>query len=276
MPIYLSGLRRPQLNYPILVSIERTMKKITLLLILFILSSCISTNNPESDQWIILFDGSSLEGWRAYDGAQMPPGWQIIDDELTFTTEFIKEEDYDYKGNRDIIYGAQEFDNFELYVEWKIPVGGNSGIFYHIKEGYEGPPEVAPEYQLIDDENYARIHDLTAYNIQFGAEDPAELLDWQKTGADYAMYAPNTDHKLLYPAGQWNSSRIIFTEDHVTYWLNDKKVVSFVPWSENWQKRRRSGKWDSAPDYGKFKTGFIGFQDHGSNLSFRNVKIKKL
>ena len=90
------------------------------------------------------------------------------------------------------------------------------------------------------------------------------------------MYAPNTDHKLLYPAGQWNSSRIIFTEDQVTYWLNDKKVVSFVPWSENWQKRRRSGKWDSAPDYGKFKTGFIGFQDHGSNLSFRNVKIKKL
>ena len=82
------------------------------------------------------------------------PGWAIVDSVMTFSSEMILEQDYDYKGSRDIIYGAQEFDNFELYVEWKIPPGGNSGIFYHIVEGYGGLPEVAPEYQLIDDENY--------------------------------------------------------------------------------------------------------------------------
>jgi hypothetical protein len=255
---------------------DESMKKIVLGLLALVISSCMGIKKPEAGEWITLFDGSTLEGWRAYNGQEMPPGWAIVDNELTFTTDFIKEEDYDYKGNRDIIYGAEEFDNFELYVEWKIPLGGNSGIFYHVKEGYEGPPVVAPEYQLIDDENYARIHDLTAYNIQFGAEDPSQLLNWQKTGADYAMYPPNSENKLLFPVGEWNSSRIIFTEKKVEYWLNDKRVVSFVPWSEDWYQRRSSGKWDSAPDYGIYKTGFIGFQDHGSNLSFRNIKIKKL
>ncbi len=52
--------------------------------------------------------------------------------------------------------------------------------------------------------------------------------------------------------------------------------MSFVPWSEDWFQKKNSGKWDNTPDYGKFKTGYIGFQDHGSDLWFRNIKIKKL
>ena len=150
----------------------------------------------------------------------MPPGWKIIDEVLTFNTQQILEEDYDYKGSRDIIYGTEEFDNFEFYVEWKIPVGGNSGIFYHIKEGYGGPPEVSPEYQLIDDENYADIHDLTAYNTSVGFENPSKLHPLQQTASDYAMYAADPLKKKLNPAGEWNSTRIKFTEEIVEYLLN--------------------------------------------------------
>lgn len=54
---------------------------------------------------------------------------------LTFDTQLGLEQDY--KGGKDIMYGAEEFENFELYLEWKIPEGGNSGIFYHVKEGYK-------------------------------------------------------------------------------------------------------------------------------------------
>ncbi|EPR65687.1 putative secreted glycosyl hydrolase [Cyclobacterium qasimii M12-11B] len=81
----------------------------------------------------------------------------------------------DYTGGKDIIYGAEEFENFELYLEWKLPKGGNSGIFYHIPEVKEsaGPSGLAPEYQLIDDENYASIHDLTSYNKKW-----AKLKTW--------------------------------------------------------------------------------------------------
>ena len=206
----------------------------------------------------------------------MPPGWKIIDGVLTFKTEQILEEDYNYKGSRDIIYGGEMFQDFELYVEWKIPVGGNSGIFYHIREGYDAPPEVAPEYQLIDDENYASIHDIKSYNESVGFENPSELHLLQQTASDYAMHVAKPELKNLNPPGQWNSSRIVFTEKLVEHWLNGIKVLSFVPWSEEWYKKKNSGKWDNTPDYGKFKSGYIGFQDHGSDLWFKNVKIKKL
>ena len=239
------------------------MKKNILLILISISLSCSNQNKNKSNEWINLFDGTSLDGWRAYNGDQMPPGWKIIDSVLTFKTEQILEQDYDYKGNRDIMYGEEEFENFELYLEWKIPKGGNSGIYYHIKEGYGGFADMAPEYQLLDDENYAEIHDY-------------ELKDWQLTAADYAMHVPDTTQKVLYPPGQWNSSRIIFTPNNVEHWLNDKKVLSFIPWTEQWYEKRNSGKWDNFPDYGKYKKGYIGLQDHGSNLWFRNIKIKKL
>jgi hypothetical protein len=239
------------------------MNKNILLILISISLSCSNQNKNKSNEWINLFDGTSLDGWRAYNGDQMPPGWKIIDSVLTFKTEQILEQDYNYKGNRDIMYGEEEFENFELYLEWKIPKGGNSGIYYHIKEGYGGFADMAPEYQLLDDENYAEIHDY-------------ELKDWQLTAADYAMHVPDTTQKVLYPPGQWNSSRIIFTSNNVEHWLNDKKVLSFIPWTEQWYEKRNSGKWDNFPDYGKYKKGYIGLQDHGSNLWFRNIKIKKL
>ena len=251
------------------------MKKYCFLFFLISIFFVFCTSSTNED-WIILFDGKDTKGWRAYNGETMPPGWKIIDEVLTFNTQQILEEDYDYKGSRDIIYGAEEFDNFELYVEWKIPVGGNSGIFYHIKEGYGGPPEVSPEYQLIDDENYADIHDLTAYNISVGFENPSKLHPLQQTASDYAMYAADPLKKKLNPAGEWNTTKIKFTEESVEYWLNGERVLSFVPWSEEWHQKKNSGKWDDLPDYGKFRSGFIGFQDHGSDLWFRNIKIKKL
>ena len=109
------------------------MKKITLFIALLTIWSCTEASKKTKNEWITLFDGSSLDGWRAYNGYQMPPGWKIVDNVMTFTTAQILEEDYDYTGSRDIIYGADKFENFELYVEWNIPKGGNSGIFYHLK-----------------------------------------------------------------------------------------------------------------------------------------------
>jgi len=240
------------------------------------------TKNSELQQdkegeytWITLFDGTSTTGWRAYNGEILPPQWVIKDKTLTFDSE-IKELDVEHQGGKDIIYAAEEFDNFELYLEWKIPPGGNSGVFYHVKEGYDGPPLVAPEYQLIDDENYAKMHDLTAYNKSVGFENPQDLHPLQQTAADYAMTPADTAQKVLHPAGEWNTTRILFTSETVEHWLNGKKVLSFVPWSEEWHAKKNSGKWEGAPDYGKFKTGYIGLQDHDSPLWFRNIKIKKL
>lgn len=211
-------------------------------------------NKPEASEWITLFDGTSTDGWRGFNQDSLPANWIIEDGTL-------KSEGKGGDIGGDIVYGKESFENFELTLEWKISDGGNSGIFYHVHEGeqYKAPYEDAPEYQLIDDINF-----------------PEPLEDWQKVGADYAMYPPDTIQKIVKKAGEWNTSRILFTPEKAEYWLNGNKVVSFVPYSEDWEKRRNSGKWKDYPDYGKYKSGLIGLQDHGSFIWFKNIKIRKL
>lgn len=215
-----------------------------------------NTLSPEEKKagWQLLFDGKNTAGWRAFNGKAFPSNWTTEDG----TLKCLGKAKGDTGG--DIVYGAETFENFELSLDWKISPGGNSGIFYHSLEGkqYKAPYATAPEYQLIDDLNF-----------------PQPLEDWQKTAADYAMYDPLKD-KDLKPVGEWNNARILYTPEKVEYWLNGKLTVSFVPYSEDWLKRRNSGKWNDFPDYGKSKTGLIALQDHGSPVWFRNIKIRKL
>ena len=206
-----------------------------------------------SGEWIWLFDGTSTDGWRGYNSEGLPDGWILEEGTLKSLGK-----GGDIGG--DIVYGGREFEDFELYMEWKVSTAGNSGIFYHVLEGekYRAPYENAPEYQLLDDLGY-----------------PDPLEDWQKLGSDYAMYSAPRD-KPIKPAGEWNTSRIIFTKEKVSYFLNGIKVVEFVPWSDDWNARRNNGKWAEVEDYGKAKTGLIGLQDHGSFIWFKNIKIKEL
>ena len=90
------------------------------------------------------------------------------------------------------------------------------------------------------------------------------------------MYTPDTLKKILNPIGEWNTSKIRFTSSLVEHWLNDKKVLSFVPWSDDWYKRKSAGKWKNSEKYGSFKKGYIGLQDHDSPIWFKNIKILKL
>ena len=226
----------------------------------FILMIFFASCNKKND-WIYLFDGETTNGWRGYNSKTMPPGWVVENGILSFQTE--KRLEKQYKGGRDIIYSTEEYENFELYIEWKLPEGGNSGIHYHLKEGYDIPSEISPEYQLIDDLKWGTINHDT-------------LQSWQKTAADYAMYSAEGSSKIVKPSGEWNSSKIIFTPSKVEHWLNGKMVLSFVPWSDEWYVRKSMGKWKDAPNYGKFKKGFIAIQDHDSPLAFREIKIKKL
>ena len=234
------------------------IKKYALLFIIILLTAC---NSKKDSDWIYLFDGETTDGWRAYNGETIPDKWAAVDGNLTFDTELKLEEEW--SGGGDIIYHKEQFEYFELYLEWKLPKGGNSGIFYHVQEGYNAPYEISPEYQILDDDGWEEINN-------------AKLESWQKSGADYAMHEPNINNKSLNPAGEWNSSRIIYTKEKAEHWLNGKLLLSFVPYSEDWYSKRNSGKWDDFPDYGKFKNGYIALQDHDTPIWFRNIKIKKL
>ena len=231
--------------------------KCILIVLLFFTISC----EKNESEWIDLFDGKSTDGWRAYNGKEIPEKWAAIDGELTFDTD-LKLED-EWIGGGDIIYYKEEFEYFELYLEWKLPKGGNSGVFYNVQEGFQAPYAISPEYQLIDDLGWEEINN-------------AKLEEWQKAGANYAMHEADLSKKQLNPAGQWNSSRILYTAKKVQHWLNGELLLEFEPYSKEWLLKRDSGKWDDYPDYGKFRKGYIALQDHDSPIWFRNIKIRKL
>ena len=231
--------------------------KCILIVLLFFTISC----EKNESEWIDLFDGKSTDGWRAYNGKEIPEKWAAIDGELTFDTD-LKLED-EWIGGGDIIYYKEEFEYFELYLEWKLPKGGNSGVFYNVQEGFQAPYAISPEYQLIDDLGWEEINN-------------AKLEEWQKAGANYAMHEADLSKKQLNPAGEWNSSKILYTAKKVQHWLNGELLLEFEPYSKEWFLKRDSGKWDDYPDYGKFRKGYIALQDHDSPIWFRNIKIRKL
>lgn len=213
------------------------------------------TGEEKSDGWILLFDGKSTNGWRNFNKDTLT-GWMVEDGCLVALNL-----GGDMGGD---IVSEKDFENFDLKWDWKLAPHGNSGVLYHVVEGekYHAVSETGPEYQLIEDDDY------------WEKGKHMDIEEWQKTAADYAMYLPN-DQKHV-NVREWNSSEIRFTPQKAEYWLNGKKVVEFVPWSEDWLERRNRGKWNDYPDYGRARKGKISLQDHGSKVWFRNIRIKPL
>jgi hypothetical protein len=229
-------------------------------LFFFSLFSCSSdnklTNTEKKEGWILLFDGKTTDGWKNFNEDTIS-GW-IVEDGCLVGLGLGG----DIGGD---IVSTGEYDNFILKWDWKLGPHGNSGVMYHVVEGekYEAPYETGPEYQLIEDDDF--------WDENGNHED---IEEWQTTASDYAMYVSSKDKTVN--VRDWNSSMIVFTGEKAEYWLNGKKVVEFVPWGEDWNQRRNSGKWDDYPDYGLAHKGKIALQDHGSKIWFRNIKIKPL
>lgn len=90
------------------------------------------------------------------------------------------------------------------------------------------------------------------------------------------MYTPDKEKLKINPPGEWNSSKIVFDNGHVEYWMNEKKIIEFEAWSDDWYARKNSGKWANTPQYGVSRSGFFCLQDHGYPAWFRNIKVKRL
>jgi hypothetical protein len=202
----------------------------------------------EKAGWKLLFDGKTLNGWKAFKkDAGAPTGWVVENGILTTPG-----------GKGDIVTTGQ-YENFELDLEWKIAPKGNSGILFRVVDDgrHERTYETGPEYQLIDDQNY-----------------PAELKEVQKTAANYDL-EPATKGASK-PAGEWNRTRLVVKEGRVQHWLNGEKVVEYEIGSDAWKKQVQGSKFAPMPGYAKTAKGRIAFQDHGDRVWFRNVKIKEL
>ncbi len=213
------------------------------------------TEQEKADGWRLLFDGTSLTGWQIYKG-RANDTWEVVNG--TLHCKPLNEQVVGDGDDRSDIRTTEEFENFDLTFDWNIAPEGNSGVMFRVSEEFDQPYFSGPEYQLIDDENY-----------------PGKPIEVHKTGGNYDMHAP-TVTKPINPPGSWNSSRLLVNGNHVEHWLNGEKVVEYDLQSEDWTTRKNNCKWKDVASYGMIKKVYIDLQDHGNEITFKNIKIKTL
>jgi len=215
------------------------------------------TDEEKAAGWELLFDGSTLNGWKRYGADSIGPLWSVKDGIIVCDGAGLGEGTANVGGS---LMTTRAFGNFELVADWKVTPGGNSGILYHVIEDarYGHDYETGPEYQVIDDSGWK-----------------GELHDAQKAGSNYDMYAAPANKKIN-PVGEWNTARIVYKDGHVEHYLNGEKTVEFQEGDADYQERYSKSKWPGFPDWNKSKTGAISLQDHGAAVYFRNIKIRPL
>jgi 3-keto-disaccharide hydrolase len=203
------------------------------------------TPTEKAGGWRLLFDGKTTAGWRGYKKDAVPAGWQVVDGALTRVAS---------AGD---IMTRDKYRDFELTLEWNIAAGGNSGIFYRASEDDSEIYWSAPEMQVLDD-----------------AKHPDGQSRLTAAGADYDIYPSPAG--VVKPAGEWNQVRLLVKGNHVEHWLNGVKVVEYELGSPDWEAKVKASKFAPHVHYGRNREGYIGLQDHGDHVAYRDIKIRVL
>ena len=217
------------------------MKNIGILLTAFIMVGFLSNS-----EWTVLFDGKTVKGLRGYKQSGFPDSWEVVDG----TLKTIPGDGMD-------LISEEVYKNFELELEWKVPEGGNSGIFYFVTEEGDYIWQSALEMQVVDDEKH-----IDGKNTLTSA------------GALYAMIAPSAN--VVKPVGEFNQVRIKVKNNHVEHWLNGTKIVEYVYGSDMMWDLVAKSKFNKMPLFAKASEGHIGLQgDHGL-IWYKNIRIRRL
>ena len=236
----------------------------------------LSTYPKDKDGYYVIFDGKTFNGWRGYGKDHVPSKWTIDNGAIKFNGSGGGEAQ-DGDGG-DLIF-THKFKNFELEVEWKVAKGSNSGIFYLGQEGAttkDGKQRMepiyisCPEYQVLDNENHP--------DAKLG-------VDGNRKSASLYDMIPAVPQNAK-PYGEWNKAKIMVYKGTVVHGQNDKNVVEYHLWTPQWTEMLEKSKfspekWPLAFELlnncgGAQREGYIGFQDHGDDVWFRNIRIKVL
>lgn len=199
--------------------------------------------------WVNLLEGDNLALWcngSKHNQAKVKktgPQWSIKDGILTL------DKSKNGRGGHIITKDETYFD-FEFKFEFIISKEGNSGVKYRVDL-----ETVGLEYQVYDDATSKVTKNSLAslYNIK----------------------AASTDKKAKAVGKEWNSGRIVAVGNSIQHWLNGDLVMEIEYGSEEWKKAIAKSKFKNQPNFAR-APGPIHLQDHGDNVQYRNLKIRRL
>ncbi len=214
------------------------------------------TEQQRNEGWQLLFDGKTTSGWHKYGGTAVGSAWKV--ENGTLRLQVGEKEDWQIKNGGDIV-SDEVFENFHLKLEWRIDTGGNSGVMFYVHEEnkYKHPWETGPEMQVLDNERH-----------------PDAKIPKHRAGDLYDIIAVSKE--TVKPALEWNQVEIKAHNGKLDFWLNGENVVSTTLWDDNWKAMLKNTKWAQHKDFATYKKGKIALQDHGNNVWFRNVMIRRL
>ena len=214
-----------------------------------------ASQSGEENDWQVLFDDDATHDWRSAEADAFPEkGWKLQNGLLTGT------------GDGGDIISTEQYGNFELEWEWKmLTPGGNSGVKYFVRDygTNEKKQWLGLEYQILDDENFLWMKD--------GRMKPG---DFRTLASLYEIYP--AVNKTAKPVGEWNTSRIVAQGSHTEHWLNGELVLQYERGSDDFREKVRQSKFATYEKFGEADKGHILIQDHGSEMAFRNMKIREL
>lgn len=198
----------------------------------------------------LLFDGKSTENWHMFNSDKTPTAWKVEDGTLVFDKT---------AGEGGDLVTNEEFESFELKLDWKISKNGNSGLFFYVIEDkkYKTVYLTGPEMQILDDAGH-----------------PDAQIEKHRAGDLYDLIA--CKYVTVKPAEEWNQARLIVNKGKVEHWLNGRKVVEYEMWTDEWKKLVAGSKFKEMPDFGTARKGRLALQDHGDKVWFKNIKIRVL
>jgi 3-keto-disaccharide hydrolase len=220
------------------------------------------TPEEKAEGWELLFDGKDLKGWHSYHEESPGKAWQVENG----TIYLNKNSKSVYKDFADLVTN-EEYENFDLKLEWKMSPCSNSGVMFYVNEDpkYEDTYMTGPEMQIAD---------LACRYISNHSEINDDLIYMHRAGALYDL-AP-VDTEWVNPAPAWNEYEIIANDGHLQLFENGHKVVDVTMWDQPWWRAISRSKFTQWPDFGTFRNGHISLQGtEDGKLWFRNIKIKR-
>ena len=240
------------------------MKSLTLFAISALAVACANpqtvaeTTQAVENPWEILFDGTSTEKWKQYNQPEMSEAWKVEDGTLAF---YPPKEGSEWGKGHNIVT-KDNYHSFELELEYRVAEGANSGIFWGVieDERLAEPYLSGPEIQVLDNKRHPDAQAGTSH----------------QAGALYDMVAPSKD--VTKEAGEWNS--LYLKIDHFTneglVIQNGEEIVRFPVHGKEWNDLVANSKFADWTAFGKYRTGKIGLQDHGDQVAYRNIRIRRI